>query len=504
MSWHLLGAVALITGVGLALRLHALGASSLWRDEGYSAAVVGQPWKQFWISLSYQEMVIYYIALRAWTYVGFSEAALRSLSVVCGVATLPAVFLLGRRLFDDRVGLYSMSLLAVNVVHIHYSQEARCYAMVALVGVICWLAFVEAAADPRWAKALAWGTSCGLTAAIHFVALLILPAQWACLLLRRVRGKTVGRFAAATALALAIVLPFLALFVFSYAGQENWRPPTRWSDPARILHFLVGALHGTTGLMLSGLSVIFALLALDSLSIGWREARIRDSYAICVSGVVVPVVLAVAASAAHSMLVPRYFLFCVPPLAVFLGAGAARLRLSSPAGLMLALLFAGLTARELHWYFSSPKDDWRSVTSYVLFRSRPSDAVIIWPAMAEYSFRYYEDRLFPDVAPLTVVASNQDIVDGKKIVADRFRGLSGDAIQQVPRVAAPGQRVWLITALDTDAGRPVFVPEVTHLEAAISGRLRIRDEAKFAGLAVKLYGGDDRASHSVTAKSLQQ
>jgi hypothetical protein len=46
------------------------------------------------------------------------------------------VFLLGRRLFDARVGLLAAGLAAVNPFQIYYSQEARMYMLLAAIGVV--------------------------------------------------------------------------------------------------------------------------------------------------------------------------------------------------------------------------------------------------------------------------------------------------------------------------------------------------------------------------------
>ena len=50
-------------------------------------------------------MLFGHLLLRLWLYLGESEWILRSLSVVFGVATVPAVYILGMRLFGPKAGL---------------------------------------------------------------------------------------------------------------------------------------------------------------------------------------------------------------------------------------------------------------------------------------------------------------------------------------------------------------------------------------------------------------
>ena len=62
-----------------------------------------------------------------------SETSLRLVSAVAGTLTIPVAWLLIRELTRSRaVALLSTALLAVNPLHIWYSQEARAYALLVL------------------------------------------------------------------------------------------------------------------------------------------------------------------------------------------------------------------------------------------------------------------------------------------------------------------------------------------------------------------------------------
>jgi hypothetical protein len=61
-------------------------------------------------------MVLYYVLLRGWTGLGSGELAVRSLSVVAGVAAIPAIYLLGKRLFGPKAGRVAALLLSVHVL----------------------------------------------------------------------------------------------------------------------------------------------------------------------------------------------------------------------------------------------------------------------------------------------------------------------------------------------------------------------------------------------------
>jgi uncharacterized membrane protein len=63
---------------------------------------------------------------------GFSEVAIRMPSVLFGVITIYILYLLGKEIFSRKVGLIAALLLAVNPLHIYYSQEARVYSFACL------------------------------------------------------------------------------------------------------------------------------------------------------------------------------------------------------------------------------------------------------------------------------------------------------------------------------------------------------------------------------------
>ena len=82
------------------------------------------------------DMSLYYFLLHGWLLFGGSEFFVRSFSVLFAVASVPAIYLLGRQLFDSRVGLIAAALLAVNAYLVQYSQDARSYSLMVLLGLL--------------------------------------------------------------------------------------------------------------------------------------------------------------------------------------------------------------------------------------------------------------------------------------------------------------------------------------------------------------------------------
>ncbi len=139
------------------MRLHSLAARSLWIDEAASVSFASLAWKPFIKTLwGYQgNMALYYFLLRGWIHLGDSEFVVRSLSVLFGVLTIPAVYMLAARLFDRPTGLISAALLAVHSFHIHWSQETRAYSFLILLLVVTTYALVAAMESTR-SSAIGW------------------------------------------------------------------------------------------------------------------------------------------------------------------------------------------------------------------------------------------------------------------------------------------------------------------------------------------------------------
>ena len=121
---------------GFLLRAISLN-QSFWLDEATSGLVVrnfnlGEIITKF--SPGDFHPPLYYLILKIWSYVfGTSEIALRFPSIVFGLLTIYLVYLIGKELFNKKVGLIAGSFLTTSGLHIYYSQEARMYSLVTLL-----------------------------------------------------------------------------------------------------------------------------------------------------------------------------------------------------------------------------------------------------------------------------------------------------------------------------------------------------------------------------------
>jgi mannosyltransferase len=208
-SWPVAAGLALVVAAGIGLRIAGLHGQSLWVDEVFSAVDVHRPLGEIIPRLRAEESSppLYFWMLWAWTHaVGDGDFALRGLSLLFGVAAIPAAFALGASLAGWGPGLGAAALVAVNPFMVWYSQEARPYALLVLLGLLSLLALIRADRRPSPAAITVWASICALVLLTHYFGapLVWMEAGW--LLWRQHDRVTIGATAALAVLQVPLVM----------------------------------------------------------------------------------------------------------------------------------------------------------------------------------------------------------------------------------------------------------------------------------------------------------
>ena len=133
----------LATLFALWLRLFRLENPGYWGDELMTREYAHEPWSRLFGDLALVDVhpPFYYALQHAWLAFGESRFAMRSLSAALGAACIPLVFLLGRRLVDDRAGVVSAFMVAIAPLHLIASREIRQYSLLAFFALLAILGF---------------------------------------------------------------------------------------------------------------------------------------------------------------------------------------------------------------------------------------------------------------------------------------------------------------------------------------------------------------------------
>ena len=410
------GLLTTITLLAAVLDLFRLSAQPIWFDESVSIAIARLSAGDFVKFVLWHQpfMLLYYVLLRMWLVFGQSEFMVRSLSVIFAVAAVPSLYLLGRRLFEQRTAAVAALLLALNSLFIQYAQEARSYTLTTLIVIWLWYALLELLDRPRWTNAFYYSLAAAALAYCQILSLNTLPAQWAALNVLRIRGRVLGLVTAGTVIAGILILPFV--FISSQIqDQVGWvkRPDVLIALHQLAVRFInlplqLGPIPHTTAILAI---IILAPIALPffgaaSALRGMHKGKFF-AYACTVLGASFPVAGLLAASLLiKPIYVMRYALPALPFFLLFLAAGLCELRQAAMRAGLAVLLTANFFGT-MEYYRVPSKPDWRQASEYLVSRVRPEDKLGIIPGYEWEALEYNLSRVsHTDLTPIVVFGWN--------------------------------------------------------------------------------------------------
>lgn len=386
-----------ITAVGAILRIIALGHKSFWLDEIASVAIAVRPGKLFWSWLWTHEgnMALYYVLLRLWLHLGLSEGTVRMLSVVPGIATIPMMYVLARRLFSGRAAMIAALLTAASPTAAVYSQEARGYSLLVFAVVLSMFLFVRLIENPGWATAAAYGAAGALSLYCHYFGILALVAQFASVTVLP-RQKVPWKYLLAS-LAIIVLLgsPVLWMIRTQDVAHLDWVP-----KPSLLEVYHLGMFLASEG----GKGVGAVLMILELPCIAWfirSAARLWSDRleaiglwktALVVSCLVAPVILTLLASVARPVFFHRFLIICLPAWLLLVAGGLDSIQRDGArhyvliAVTVLSLVCVGLS-------YARVREDWRGAVGYLIAHASPEDRVLYYHPVGYFAAESYRDWL---------------------------------------------------------------------------------------------------------------
>jgi uncharacterized membrane protein len=182
---------------------------------------------------------LYFVLTRLWTQVwGSSVTALRSLSVVASLLTLPCLYWLCWLLFrSSTVGAIATSLMAISPFFVAYAQEARPYSLWTLTILLSSITLIYAVRSPRWRN---WGGyAIALLASLYTSLLSLIVALGQSiyiLLVTHQQPKIFMRYSVMIVVVLFLFSPWMIIVLLNWLRVQN---NTTWMQaPMGILPML--------------------------------------------------------------------------------------------------------------------------------------------------------------------------------------------------------------------------------------------------------------------------
>jgi mannosyltransferase len=319
--------LVLLVAASLYLRTQAITAK-FWIDEGLSVGIAHHGFFDIPSVLRQDgSPPLYYMLLNLWTGVigGDGEARTHAFSVLLAVATVPAGWWLGRRLFGARAGWATAALCATNPFLTYYAQETRMYALTALLGLLTAGAFGLAYAERERRAVIPFGVLAAMSVYTHNWALFLTAGMLVAFVVlwrtaddaeRRplLRDGLIGFGVQG-----ALYLPWLPTLLFQarHTGAP-WSDRPAWDGIITGLQPIVGGVE--TALLL----VVVGTAGVVTLRDGAEgRTRVRAARAIAVA-LGVAIGLAYVASQASPAWANRYFAAFIGPVMLLAGAGLVR------------------------------------------------------------------------------------------------------------------------------------------------------------------------------------
>lgn len=508
-----LAALAAITAAGFVLRLVGID-QTLYQDEYFTYEIVTRNGlRGVWHAVYHTSItppLHYYLAWLSVQFGGDPTVLVRLPSLVLGTATIPLVFLVGRRLEGPLVGLLAATFLALSPFAIWYSDEARNYATLMFLIALSLYALMRAIRDDgrRWWALYAVCACAALWC--HYTAVFVVAAEGLWLL-----WTQVGRRRLVLILQAAIVAGWLPWLPGYLSQRQNdlgihivelfgpLTPGRAFTVPLQALvgHPLIAlrVLPGGKGLVLALAVIILVLGAV----IAVRRAPpalppLRPDHGlVLILALATPVGVVLYALAGTSLLIPRNLSASVPALVVLAAALVGALARVAPARVAsvpivaMAVVLALDTAQTLRPENQRPP--YREATRYLdrvaagsapVVESQPFPLVRAYfpPTTIDLYLRHHRGRVYQfasgDGPAWAEARAGRDVY---LVAAElRFSNVVGSR-RQAAAAAGLSRRVSLLGGPDGRArlrGRKTFaglVPvQVSRYRGAVSGRLERR------------------------------
>ncbi len=458
--FYLLGIIVL---AGAWLRLADIGTESIWTDEMYSVHWANKSLAQIFDNASSDvHPPLYYALLHFWQLsFGTSETAVRGLSALCSILTIPLLYSLGRRMFGVKAGLCAALLLAVSHFHIYYAQEARNYALTVLCvvwGMDWFVRILHLPADvpqrQKWWAFAGYILSNIFLMHTHLFALFVMVAQnlyIASLLVfdRESFRRLLKRWIVLQTILFLLFLPWFRILlhqILAVGRQGFWiEEPTAFTLPETLVEYA-----GSFWLLV--IMLVLVMLAFVNYERSQHSQAPnkfftslftvieRPTWTLSISGAafvwmlllwfIMPIAIPLAKSflSKPPIYYIKYTIPALPALLLLAGKGMAVIRSKTVLVCYIVLIVAlSLNETRDEWNTLN-KERWREAAQILDSMATPDDAILVHQWYYEWSLEYYCRKPHPLV----------------QAVPSQYLAFRRDIVERLMQPALQHKRVWLV------------------------------------------------------------
>lgn len=392
--------IFIILALGFLLRIISIN-QSFWLDEATSGIVARD--------FSFSEIVsvfsprdfhppLYYIILKTWSLVfGNGEISLRSLSIVSGLISIYALYLISKELNYKNLFIAPI-LLATSGLHIYYSQEARMYSLATLFVALSVLFFVKLVkeGEGRVGEWFLFSLFLALSVATHYLAILIIPVFFLFGLLKKTKFNWWKKFLTSHIILIIFAVLWSPILIKQLSGGINVGSTSPlWAQVLgkfSIKEILLVPIKFTLGRISIDNNLLYALVAVVIyLSAGWLLfigiASFKNKTIIWL-WLFLPILIGVFLSLKVPLFSYFRFLFVLPAFYLIL---AEAILINKNKKFWFGLILSVNLISSVYYLGNSKfhREDWRALSNFIE-ENRNSNSQVLFVANSQMEgYKYY-------------------------------------------------------------------------------------------------------------------
>ena len=467
--------LVIILFIALTLRIYKLSSKSLWLDEGLALWIANRDSiPSLFKELSYNlHPPVYYLILHYWLKIfGASEIALRSISVISGVASVFMTYKIGKIIYNKHVGLISSFLSAISIFLINYSQEGKSCSFTCFLTTVSTYFFIKYLQTNKF-KNLAWYTTTGsILILTHSSGLFIVLSHFIYILISRA-----GKFKDLTVdikkvlLAQGIITGIATIWSLTIKDQI---PIRKGYIIVWIREPSVQTLIDTFKDYYSGSTFTFVIFLLFLLIALFNKEKSKTTLVFTL-GILPPILLFMVSKFWQPLYLHRYTIGASISFYILVAKG---ILMTKPTTRILGILFIILSSFELlyNYHLSSypyiyKAIDWKKAVSVVEKNATNKDLIVFdaW-YIKRFLFDYYSKR--------------EDLIKtnfGYNIAKPDYKKIAEELKTQLKRY----KRVWLINYHMDD--KEMYIEKSIRKNYKLTNDWKFNEKYSYDKLEIKLY-----------------
>ncbi len=436
--------LTLIIFLAVVLRIVAIN-QSLWLDEAIGALVVkDQNYSQIMsvFPKSDNHPPLYYLGLKAWSDIfGYSEVALRSLSLLLGIGTIIFTYKIALKLvkkkekISQKIGLFSALLLATAPLHIYYSQEARMYMMAAFFATAAIYYFTNILR--KTPQTLNWILlSLSITALVFtdYVPIFFIPVLWVYALYRRQNRQWWIKFITSHLPLLILGLLWLPMLLIQ-VERGRWLLQTlpAWQDVAGGATFRQAALVWTKFLLgrisLINKPIYYGLIIIASIPVifsgiyALKGKRVNDIPILIYLWLLLPLTLGFLVSFWFPAFIYFRYIFVLPAFYLVMALGVFSLKSKNSRIILAGVLIA---INLLGWFIyigdsKQQRENWKQAVLFIESHKQANELVLFKFPEPFAPYKWYANDLNAAQGATDSISANkaQTLLRTQKLIKDK-------------------------------------------------------------------------------------